>query len=182
MYAQIKDNKVIKYPYDQYNLKLDNPNTSFPDHIDNNILSQFGIFQVIGTSPQPYDTLQFKHKESTPLFSSEKNSWIQSWELIPLTQEEKINALKSLKNQIIDSAQFRLDSFVQEKGYDNILSAITYSNSTNPMFASDAAIALKARDDTWTKLVEVLSQYEAGTLSSLDIENIMSQLPILSWN
>jgi len=46
-YVLIKNNVVHKYPYSVYDLKRDNPNTSFPDFLSPGNLRELGIFEVV---------------------------------------------------------------------------------------------------------------------------------------
>lgn len=46
-YVLIKNNTAKKYPYSIYDLKKDNPNTSFPDVLSQGQLRELGIFKVV---------------------------------------------------------------------------------------------------------------------------------------
>lgn len=50
-------NNIIIYPYSIEQLKLDNPNTSFPDNITNEVLINFGVYLVL-PSLKPKDPLK----------------------------------------------------------------------------------------------------------------------------
>ena len=46
VYVKIQDGEVLAYPYSIAQLKLDNPNTSFPSPISENVLEDFDVYPV----------------------------------------------------------------------------------------------------------------------------------------
>lgn len=46
--------------------------------------------------------------------------------------------------------QMQLDGYAKAWGYDSIVSAASYAQSTNTRFATEAAVLMKVRDDSWT--------------------------------
>jgi hypothetical protein len=70
-------NNTHTYPYTVSDLKLDNPNTSFPENIENTDLSTFNVFEVLET-PKP-DDAQYTNKvyEGMPVF--ENSNYYQNW-------------------------------------------------------------------------------------------------------
>lgn len=87
-----------------------------------------------------------------------------------------------MKIDILRAAQRRLDDFAQTRSYDGIMSAATYTASTNPQFAAEAAYAVQIRDETWTRLYELLAEVESGArpvpAGYADIEPL---LPTPTW-
>ena len=57
-------------------------------------------------------------------------------------------------------AQDHLDEIAKEWGYNSMLSAVSYANSTNPQFKADAEALIEWRDNLWDKAYTI----EAGTL------------------
>jgi hypothetical protein len=47
MFAKIKDGVVQQFPYSVGELRRDNPNTSFPKNISDEVMADFGMFPVI---------------------------------------------------------------------------------------------------------------------------------------
>lgn len=83
---------------------------------------------------------------------------------------------------ISENVQKRLDDFARTRNYSGILSLCSYVNSTNEKFSVEAAYGLEARDDTWAKCYEIMSEVESGQRelpSSYD--EIKSELPELVW-
>lgn len=58
------------------------------------------------------------------------------------------------------AAQKNLDSVAKEWGYDSMLSAVSYVNSTNPQYNAESNALIQWRDIYWTKAYDI----EAGTL------------------
>lgn len=84
-----------------------------------------------------------------------------------------------VKQQLIQSVQGKLDSTAQAKGYDNILSACSYDNDPNPVFAADS-IAFKAwRSAVWTYCYQVLDDVQQMKRSVPTVEELISELPEL---
>ena len=79
------------------------------------------------------------------------------------------------------SIQQRLDDFARTRNYDNILSACTYATSTVAKFKAEGQYAVEARDATWTKCYEVLAAVEGGTRPMPTMEELIAELPVLTW-
>jgi len=80
------------------------------------------------------------------------------------------------KDQIIfiyeSAAQKNLDTVAKSWGYDSILSAVSYANSTNPQYKADAAAMIEWRDAYWAEAYNI----EAGTLPA-SADAFVSLLP-----
>lgn len=79
------------------------------------------------------------------------------------------------------AVQQRLDDFAKTRGYDGILSAATYATSTVPTFAAEGQYAVQIRDATWAKCYEILAAVEAGTKPVPTLDELMSELPVMTW-
>jgi hypothetical protein len=77
--------------------------------------------------------------------------------------------------------QSRLDTFARTRGYDGILSACTYTTSTNPKFSEEGQYCVQARDATWAKCYEILSSVQSGTRQTPTWEELEAELPVLQW-
>lgn len=55
MYLLVDNGEVKEFPYSLNDLRRDNPNTSFPKKPSKELLSQFGVFEVIETQPPSLD-------------------------------------------------------------------------------------------------------------------------------
>ena len=83
MYLKL-ENGNIRYPYTISELKSENPNTSFPAVLTNEVLESFDVYYV---EPTEYSDDYTKNiEEGTPILSD--SSYIQVWNIIDATEEE----------------------------------------------------------------------------------------------
>lgn len=99
-YAKLKsDGTLDKYPYTLTDLRRDNPNTSFSQHIDDETAAAFGVVPVQPTVP-PAETHDTNLSRSA---QKQGDSWIEVWNVEPATAEQiaERTAAKSadLRNQ-----------------------------------------------------------------------------------
>jgi hypothetical protein len=87
MYALIENGAVVQYPYSYVNLKQDNPNTSFPNEINNQSLESFGVYVVYNTTPPVITNDQYL-QEGTPVYNAENQRWEQVWVVVDMTPEQ----------------------------------------------------------------------------------------------
>ena len=86
MYVLIKNNAVEAYPYSAAQLLSDNPGTSFPSHMTDDLLAEHGVFPV-QPSPQPkHDPLAQDLAEAAPSFLG--GVWVQKWAVTPAPADE----------------------------------------------------------------------------------------------
>lgn len=83
--------------------------------------------------------------------------------------------------QYTAAVQKHLDDFARTLGYDGIMSACTYATSTVPKFKAEGQYAVEARDATWVKCYEVLAAVEAGSRPMPTLEELLTELPVLTW-
>lgn len=100
----------------------------------------------------------------------------------PILQDPPPPTPEQIMAKIVEATQKRLDDFARTRNYDNILSVCTYATSTVPKFKAEGQYCVAARDTTWAKLYEILSEVQAGTRPMpsgfADIEPL---LPPLEW-
>ena len=138
MYLRIiKD--TIEYPYTIGQLKLDNPNVSFPTNLTNETLSEWGLFYVQQT-PKPNDYTK-NIIEGTPILID--GIYTQVWNQTNASEaeintriEDKWNEIRDFRNslllesdwtQVVDSPQIANNDW---KVYRQELRDIT--NNSNP--------------------------------------------------
>jgi hypothetical protein len=110
--------------------------------------------------------------------------------VIQITNEEaetirQESAPEKTKEQIIKeyqaAVQKRLDDFAQTRNYSGILSACTYSTSLVARFNAEGQYCVNARDTTWAKCYEILDAVNSNSRPMPTLEQLMSELPVLSW-
>ena len=70
MFALIQNGTVKQYPYSLHNIKLANPNTSFPSTISDASMAEYGAMRVFNVTPPELTDTQVL-EEDTPVFSNE---------------------------------------------------------------------------------------------------------------
>lgn len=74
-----------------------------------------------------------------------------------------------------------LDKTAQSKGYDSMISATSYVNSTNPTFKSEAIAAVAWRDSVWTFCYDLLTKIKSGTVEIPSESDLIGMLPVITW-
>ena len=91
--------------------------------------------------------------------------------------EQKINEIDSQLEQYMDNKVY------VEKNYQDIVSCVSYFNSTDDEFRSDARAALRWRDDIYKVGREVRDKVLAGELDwhEVDMQYILDRVDPLEW-
>jgi hypothetical protein len=84
MYALIKNEQVEKYPYSIGLLRKDNPQTSFPANLNNELLAEWNVY-LVNPTPKPKTDQTKNVVEGTPV---NENGWKQVWIITDATAEE----------------------------------------------------------------------------------------------
>ena len=100
MYALIENGAVKKYPYSPQALRADNPNTSFPEPMDDSVLAEHNVYPVQRVDPPAYDDTTNISEGGPELVSGQ---WVQTWVVTLVTEEEltrrRADRLLSLRQQ-----------------------------------------------------------------------------------
>ena len=87
MYAKITNNIVDVYPYSIGQLRVDNPNTSFPDGMSVEQFAEWDVYPVTVVADPNYDPLTHKIQQAAePVLVS--GAWVVSKTVVTLTAEE----------------------------------------------------------------------------------------------
>jgi len=87
MYVKITSGNVDTYPYNVGQLRRDNPNTSFPKEIPDEMLESYGILSVTyADMPSIDNRTQTVEQEATPSLVS--GAWTVGWTTSSKTAEE----------------------------------------------------------------------------------------------
>jgi hypothetical protein len=90
MYIKLKNNNIEKYPYYSRDLLSENPNTSFPEVISDDLYKEWDIYPV-KVVQQPNITYKQNISEGVPEFIN--NEWTQTW-IITDKLIEEINSIQ----------------------------------------------------------------------------------------
>lgn len=74
-----------------------------------------------------------------------------------------------------------LDSVVQAKGYDSIVSCASYANSTDPMFRAEAESAIAWRDAVYRRGYEILADIPDGVTTPDEVMALLPQPSEFGW-
>lgn len=182
MYTKIKNNIIEQYPFYIQTLKQQNPLVSFANNLelDYTTLKEYDIYRVFPTAQPEYDLTTHKVIEVNPIYS--KDRYNQSWQIVELSIEEKLQIKLKIQQDILNKVQNVLDNFAKGRNYDSILSATTYLNSNVAKFVQEAKYAIDARDATWNKVYSIFNEVDLGLRPNIkSYEEIEQELPILQW-
>lgn len=162
-------------------IMLDHPTVSFPNRgWSDDDLEPYGYAELHFPAEHPFPGTYEKLVETIP--HKIDNKWYIQFEVIPMTEKEIELTNLNFRLDIIEGTKGRLNQFANTKDYDNIMSLCTYSSSTNPVYKIEGEYGIKARDDTWNKVYEILADVDAGLRTMpTGFEQIVSELPILEW-
>lgn len=179
-----------RYPVTAQEIKLENPNTSFPQYIQPESARHLGYEPVEDVSPT-YDPETQYVRELAPV------NFKQVWEVIDYTPEELAqraadkaaqeaaviaSAKQAFISAVVTATQDHLDAFAKTRNYDGILSACTYASSAIPKFQGEGQYCVNARDSIWAALYTIMAEVEAGTRQMpATVEEVLALLPELSW-
>lgn len=183
----------LRYPLTANDIKAEHPNTSFPQYLQPADIIGFGYFPVIDNAPS-FDPATQHLVEGAPIQVS--NEWRKGYVVTDYTAEElaaqaaakaaaEAAAAEAAKQAMIvdftTRIQARLDTFAKTRLYYDILSACTYSNSTNAKFKGEADYCIVVRDETWATCYQILDEVNAGTRPAPTWAELEAELPVLEW-
>ena len=97
-YAKIREGVVLQYPYDIYDLRRDNPNTSFPEVMTPEVYAEWEMFPV-SVDPEPsYDPIYKEISSVSP--SLVDGVWTQGWEISDRDAEDIAESVEDKKREI----------------------------------------------------------------------------------
>lgn len=87
MYVKITNGNVDTYPYSVGQLRRDNPHTSFPRQIPDEILESYGVHRINYLTEPAYDQRTERlDRDETP--SHDDGQWVIGWTVVSKTAEE----------------------------------------------------------------------------------------------
>ena len=102
-------------------------------------------------------------------------------EPVKTPEEVQAEAQAAMQEEFTNAIQQRLDAFARERGYDNIMSVCSYFGSANPRFKAEADRAITLRDTTWEQCYAILDAVLAGEREVPTLDEIVAELPVLTW-
>lgn len=121
------------------------------------------------------NVLSFTRRNFDGLAKSIEDNFSWYW------QQGEQEQTEQLTKQFTASVQKWMDGKVQERGYDNIVSACTYADSTDAKFAAEGKAAKEWRDKVWRHCYDVVAQVVSGSRDIPTISELLAELPKLEW-
>ena len=86
------------------------------------------------------------------------------------------------KQRLTRAVQRHMDTTVQERGYDNIFTACTYAEEPAvPEFQAEGQACREWRSRVWDYCYAVLADVESGSRAVQTEEELIAELPVLTW-
>ena len=106
-YVKTHDGQVQKFPYTMGDLRKDNPHTSFPRRIPDDMLALYGVFEVEVDTAPAVDEKNYKAvRADVPTYANDV--WHLQWSVVEKTPEEKqryydaaASRIRSKRDQLI---------------------------------------------------------------------------------
>ena len=122
MYVKVEGGVVEAFPYEQRELKRDNPNTSFPRSMSDAQLAEYGLYPVSPREiPQPFDPLTQNAEVINPVL--EAGVWVQTWSITAASSSE----IEQRTADLIQNLKGQRDQYLSETDWmalsDNILTS-----------------------------------------------------------
>lgn len=106
MFVKATNGQIDKYPYTVGDLRRDNPNTSFPKHVSEATMAEFGMFPVGYEAAPEYDPTTHRIEHSNmPVLKDGK--WTLTKTVVALTSEQ-IDARNTAKAKEVRIQRDRL--------------------------------------------------------------------------
>lgn len=96
MYVKTSEGVAVSYPYTTANLRSDNPQTSFPSVISDEMLANYGVYPVTTQETPSYDPAS-QYVETANLPTLIDSVWVQTKTVVDMTPvqiEARDNRLK----------------------------------------------------------------------------------------
>ena len=67
------------------------------------------------------------------------------------------------------------------RGYDSAYTCLSYLQSSNAIWKTEAEAFNTWRDACWVKAHEILNQWQAGEIEQPTVEEVLAQMPAIGW-
>lgn len=111
MYTKVTDGNATHYSI--YQLQLDNPQTSFPEQMTDELLSQFSVYPL-KTLPQPAFNPKTHYLAQSQIYEVE-GKWQCHYETKPLPESQAANNIRSERSTLLQESDWVV-SFAYERG------------------------------------------------------------------
>ena len=127
--------------------------------VDPVLLPSFGWFPFVPAEKPSYAEATQKLVQSLELVN---NKVVESWHVVSMTPEEQAAFATARLTEIGNQIGPFLDSQVQVRQYDTIISAASWSLSNITIYKSEAEQAAAYRDGVWQQFGSLVEGVQAG--------------------
>lgn len=191
VYARVEDRRIVEYPvygihitnrahpFEWYQKVIFNPKPATPEF---HYLQEVPILQINNEVHVTYVPVAMTLRDLLaviyPQTVAGDNVEVEAV-AISTIDENLVNRIVELVRQHV---QRLLDDFAKQRGYDSIVSAVSYANSSVQQFANEGQRALQKRDEAWTNMYAYIAEVKAGSKPvPKTIAEIEAELPALTW-
>jgi len=110
MFVKTTNDQIDQYPYTVGNLRRDNPNTSFPKRVSDEMLADWGVYPVAKADMPNVDHTQNLTEGQPALVDGQ---WQQTWVITDATPEEvsqraeqQANDIRNTRNQLLSDSDW----------------------------------------------------------------------------
>lgn len=96
------------------------------------------------------------------------------------TQPEKPPYIPTIQDYS-NSIQQHIDATAKAKQYNDAVSLVSYVNSTNTQWKSEAETFIAWRDSVWSYAFDELQKVQQGIIQAPTIEEFINSLPKINW-
>lgn len=148
-------------------------NFKYPDNVlkiqytyrDPDVVYYYNDDSTITTGPKE-DLVYYIH-----IWETEKTRLDSTYKIDKQSQERLIEYYSNI-------IQKALNTFAKTRRYDDIFTACSYFNSTDPIFAKEGQYCIELRDKTWRKGYQILDEVLAGIRDIPTEEELVELLPV----
>ena len=98
-YIKAEGGTVVKFPYSVSELKSENPNVSFPEHISDEILASYNVFPVF--EERNGTTVDIQTEQITEDVVFEDGVWKQKYNKVLLSEEQAGQRVRNHRDSLL---------------------------------------------------------------------------------
>lgn len=117
-YVKVTNGSVDTYPYNVGKLRRDNPNTSFPKKVPDEVLAEWGVYPVtVADQPTYVERTQLCTRNAQPVLTT--GAWTVGWTVTDKTQEE----VQAYDDNVAASNRSTRDSLLSDTDWTQVADA-----------------------------------------------------------
>jgi len=92
-----------QFPYTLGNLRRDNPQTSFPKNISNELLAEYNVYPVQQNSAPDFDSKTHNVRQTVELVDG---AWAQVWLVVQIDEQAASNNVRAYRNKLLSDTDW----------------------------------------------------------------------------